>query len=363
MDVVLNTEIELEDGSTLSIKKSEEECRKEMIFDFTAFCKAAQQGENIRYQKSMWRHAMQNYFNCNHPDKHGCDPMQSGANIFLELGSFGQDFKKLFEDQIAISEGRKQTNNTIVILNGEAGAGKDTFGDLLVERYGYIKLAYAKHIKEKCSKKFGLPLNFFYDSKLKDKALSNFPVRITDEFSRVIINEMCTHLKTFDGRSPELRFSEDGTMIKPPLHLSDECYVFINGNIHLEENRLFHTPRSIAIIEACCKRAIDPDWWCDKAYKPYEPRVSFGKPTRLVVIDDRFWNEVERTRNVFQDVKLVVAVHIKSRFKNPHSDATENGMKGCKFDYEIDNSIEGKQHIEPLFAKFVEFLGLEKAAQ
>ena len=50
-----------------------------------------------------------------------------------------------------------------IILNGRAGAGKDTFADYLVQNYGFKKLAFADGIYEIAYK--------YFDMKIKDRAL------------------------------------------------------------------------------------------------------------------------------------------------------------------------------------------------
>ncbi len=53
----------------------------------------------------------------------------------------------------------------VILITGISGSGKDTLADYLVERAGYVKLAFADSLKEYCSGLHGIPLRLFYDAK------------------------------------------------------------------------------------------------------------------------------------------------------------------------------------------------------
>ena len=60
----------------------------------------------------------------------------------------------------------------VILINGKAGAGKDTLCEVLTETLtGKVRrIAFADPLKEGCSKIFGIPLHYFYDRDLKDAA-------------------------------------------------------------------------------------------------------------------------------------------------------------------------------------------------
>ena len=47
----------------------------------------------------------------------------------------------------------------ILLIRGFAGAGKDTFGNIFVQKFGYKRFAFADFLKEMVSEKYGVPLN------------------------------------------------------------------------------------------------------------------------------------------------------------------------------------------------------------
>ena len=58
----------------------------------------------------------------------------------------------------------------IVMLSGWAGSGKDTAASILVEQYGFQRVAFADALKVDAAKRSGIPLDTFH-STAKDKPL------------------------------------------------------------------------------------------------------------------------------------------------------------------------------------------------
>lgn len=56
----------------------------------------------------------------------------------------------------------------ILALCGRSGSGKDTVADYISKRYGFIKVAFADALKIHCATQYELPLDYFYDQRLKD---------------------------------------------------------------------------------------------------------------------------------------------------------------------------------------------------
>lgn len=57
----------------------------------------------------------------------------------------------------------------ILMLGHQSKVGKDTLADQLVEHAGFKKIAFADKLKEVCSDLFNIPLQEFYDEKLKNE--------------------------------------------------------------------------------------------------------------------------------------------------------------------------------------------------
>lgn len=61
----------------------------------------------------------------------------------------------------------------IIGISGHAGAGKDTFASVLVERYGFVRMAFADKLKEIISDAYDVPVEFFNDRVLKNEVHPN----------------------------------------------------------------------------------------------------------------------------------------------------------------------------------------------
>lgn len=59
-------------------------------------------------------------------------------------------------------------NKIIVVLSAKKMCGKSTIADFLANEYGYKKIAIADVIKEECSEILGIPIENFYDQKVKE---------------------------------------------------------------------------------------------------------------------------------------------------------------------------------------------------
>lgn len=60
---------------------------------------------------------------------------------------------------------------SIICLAGKAGAGKDTFADVLVAKHNYKRIALADPLRELCSAVFRMDYALFSDSDKKDKPM------------------------------------------------------------------------------------------------------------------------------------------------------------------------------------------------
>lgn len=68
------------------------------------------------------------------------------------------------------------SKKTILMLGHQSKVGKDTLADLLVERSGFKKIAFADKLKEICSDLFFIPLHEFYDEALKNEVVSKYGI-------------------------------------------------------------------------------------------------------------------------------------------------------------------------------------------
>jgi len=63
------------------------------------------------------------------------------------------------------------TTQTVLLLSGWAGSGKDAAAALLVEEMGFERLAFADGLKEDVSRLHGIPLHIFHDRSAKDRSI------------------------------------------------------------------------------------------------------------------------------------------------------------------------------------------------
>lgn len=69
---------------------------------------------------------------------------------------------------------------TIIALSGKAGSGKDTFGDILVKKYEFKKIALADPLRELCAKIFYMDPKDFIDRDKKDARMKRICVDFHD---------------------------------------------------------------------------------------------------------------------------------------------------------------------------------------
>lgn len=69
---------------------------------------------------------------------------------------------------------------TIIALSGKMACGKDTMGDVLVERYGFRKIAIADALRNLCARVFYLDPKLFLDRDKKDAAMKRICVDFHD---------------------------------------------------------------------------------------------------------------------------------------------------------------------------------------
>lgn len=143
----------------------------------------------------------------------------------------------------------------LILLSGWKNSGKDTTADLLVKRYGFIKLAFASALKDLVSEQYGIPRHYFDDRERKEQPLPQFPVHLKDGFSENVNTYMRGEFKEKDGVT-------------------------------------YHTPRSLCILEGSIKRSVDPNFWVKRAVRGLDPRKSY------VISDWRYRTEYEALKHL-----------------------------------------------------------------
>ncbi len=187
----------------------------------------------------------------------------------------------------------------IILVSGLEGSGKDTFA-IFARKFGFERLAFADELKLQCSKKYDLPLYLFHDRSEKDSPILSKPYANSHENRTCLqINDMYKFLKTKDGKSAST--TEDLTF---------------TDNVLLGEDTLYHTPRTICILEGCVSRCVEPNIWIRYVSEHIKER----NLKRVVITDRRFYNEWVLTKKVFEGEYKIVRVLITEKKLNEKYD-------------------------------------------
>ena len=180
----------------------------------------------------------------------------------------------------------------VIALSGWAGSGKDTVGQWLVDNRGFVRLSFADELKRMVSSQYNIPLEFFHDRELKDQPMM--------------------HVVRTDSSSAAIQDMFKGVL----------------SNLHGIEA---WTPRSLLILEASVKRAVDTNFWA----KRVSSVIKNSNLKNVVITDLRYLSEIECLKE-----EGIGAVSVRvNRLESPASDdASENDLNDYDFDMVIDNT-------------------------
>jgi hypothetical protein len=158
-----------------------------------------------------------------------------------------------------------RTSN-LIVLSGEAGAGKDSVADILVDSHGYEKFSLSTEMKVFCGKVFG-----FSDDQLYGP--SNFRNAPDPRWARPC--QVCS------GKG--LRDAYFGMVLKKQSVFCDTC----QGTGKINDN----SPRRILQLlgDEWSRQMIHPDIWTMTARPLLEAKLAGG--ARIVINDARFDND------------------------------------------------------------------------
>ena len=207
----------------------------------------------------------------------------------------------------------------IVALSGWKGSGKDMIADYLVKHHGFEKLSFASVLKDMTAIQYNIPRNHFDDRDLKEAPILTLPVTSEDNWSDAILEMVYPHLRTKDGKAPDYFIIYKGMAygtVSLPAHSKDGPLLNLTA-------ALYHTPRSLLIIEGCTKRSIATDYWVKSA-------LANAKPDGLYVISDaRFKSEMRQLRDAIGPVNVLsVRINALKRLV-PLTQASVTWMAGC----------------------------------
>jgi hypothetical protein len=183
--------------------------------------------------------------------------------------------------------------SSILALSGWKQSGKDTLANHLINNYGFTRVAFADILKNMVSYQYGIPRSWLDDIKYKETPILKYPAEAKDGFSE--------HLHSFMKKE----FREYG-------------------------GRLFHTPRSLSILEGSVKRSVDPNYWVSRVVEQINACDS-----NVVITDMRYRSELELLTDAFRG--SLVPVRINRWAANPSSDPSEVDLDNIKFEFTVQN--------------------------
>jgi hypothetical protein len=198
----------------------------------------------------------------------------------------------------------------VFALSGYKGSGKDTVAEYLVQNYNFTRFSFAEVLKDMVADQYGIQRTWLDDQAFKEKPLLQYPVNPKDKFTSMVANFM----------QREFAF-KDGTKL--------------TENVDLREltRTIYHTPRSLAILEGSTKRVANPNYWVNRVVHA----INSYDMSKIQLDDLRYKSEVDRLLEAFEGATLIT-VRI-NRFDSINStDPSERDLDDFTFDYYIDNT-------------------------
>lgn len=155
----------------------------------------------------------------------------------------------------------------VIAISGKAGAGKDTLGKVLTEKYGCVRFAMADSMKEEVANCFNLPELCFHDRGRKDAPLPRYPKLISDLDSAIFQQIVQSEL--------------------------------VND---------YWTPRALCILYGTMARAVNPNHWVSRVFYQID---SLPGLLPAVITDVRYLSEVKYLEKRFKGA--IVFAHINRK--------------------------------------------------
>lgn len=184
-------------------------------------------------------------------------------------------------------------STVVVLISGFRGAGKDTAARYLDERFDFKRLAFADVLKDHVANSYEIPRMMFDDRHLKETPLLQYPIVSADRFSEQVHMMMENEHSTCNGR-------------------------------------LYHTPRSLCILEGSIKRSVDANYWVRQVAK--EVREG-GK---YCISDWRYRSEVAGLKSLLPNAKIIT-LRIDRQANISSTDPSERDLEGYTFDTRVSN--------------------------
>lgn len=197
----------------------------------------------------------------------------------------------------------------IMSLSGFKNSGKDTVAKILVENYGFTRIAFADTLKDMASKMYNIPRSFFDDPDKKENPILSLPVESKDKFAEMLHSFMLGEFRDEFGNPPRSSsFSQ--TQSEP----------------------LYHTPRSLAILLGSINRSVRSDFWVAQALRQINPSYDY------VITDMRYRSELDQIVQYAKNTdQKATSVRIDRFDVSPSKDPSEVDLINVKMNFTLDN--------------------------
>jgi hypothetical protein len=211
----------------------------------------------------------------------------------------------------------------LICFSGFKGSGKDSCANYLIQHHNAVRVAFADPLKDMVSAEYDVNRQHLDDPDFKEQPILDLPVEVKDGFTKILAEFMFKEFRTSKGKVP-IGFE----------YYEDKYYGVIEGTNEPIATRVYHTPRSLAILKGSTNRLVRSDFWVHKACDKINKYLAKGK---LVALTDlRYKSEMEHLRDSFG--KDVLFVRVNRFTKSQSNDPSENDLNDTVFDYTIDNT-------------------------
>ncbi len=212
----------------------------------------------------------------------------------------------------------------VYALSGFKGSGKDSLASYLMKNFNAWRVSFADPLKDMASLEYGVDRGAFDDPDRKEAPILSLPLDPQDLFTRMVSEFMVKEFRTSTGASVQ----EFG-------YVGGKFYGLVD-DWGPKPVKLFHTPRSLAILKGSTNRVVRSNFWVQKAISEIKDRYEDLTSETFVISDLRYNSEIGQLREAFGNDLTTIRIN---RFeKSPSSDPSEMDLVGVKHDYEIDNT-------------------------
>jgi hypothetical protein len=211
----------------------------------------------------------------------------------------------------------------IVAISGWKGSGKDTAAKILVDKFGFKRVSFADALKDIVAEQYGLSRASLDDQSVKEVPILGLPVAPKDDFSKMIAEFMVR----------EFRFRNGNKAVGFEYKEIDGVDTFLGVNAMGKKDVVYHTRRSLCILEGSSKRSVYPDYWVDLVIK----KAREEGLEKLVIADIRYKNEIAALKIAANTQDDLFTVRINRFSQIDTVDPSERDLDDAEFDFYIAN--------------------------